>query len=171
MTTRRSAVAGLFYASDPDRLRMQVLDLLADVAVSPFAVGSRCREAAVEYVGSDGGDLPLTQIGRQSTPSRTGFESLQSHQALDPMQTTRYAFRQQVVPHPPGAIGPIAGNEACPNLGAQLFIAAAAPTARPLQPGIEPTPRDTERPAQPIRRPDPPVLRNKSELHVNSFAK
>jgi hypothetical protein len=37
---------------------------------------------------SDGGDLPLTQIGRQSTPARTGFESLQSHQSLDPMQST-----------------------------------------------------------------------------------
>jgi len=43
---------------------------------NPFAVGSRCFEAAVEHVGSDGGDLPLTQIRRQSTPSRTGFESL-----------------------------------------------------------------------------------------------
>ena len=34
MTTRPSAVAGLFYADDPDRLRTQVLDLLADVAAS-----------------------------------------------------------------------------------------------------------------------------------------
>jgi MEMO1 family protein len=32
MTTRPSAVAGLFYSGDPDRLRMQVLDLLANVA-------------------------------------------------------------------------------------------------------------------------------------------
>ena len=30
----------------------------------PFAIGSRRREGAVEHVGSDGGDLPLTQIGR-----------------------------------------------------------------------------------------------------------
>ena len=35
MTTRPPAVAGLFYAGDPDRLRTQVLDLLADVAASP----------------------------------------------------------------------------------------------------------------------------------------
>ena len=42
----------------------------------PFAVGSGRIEAAVEHVGSDGGDLPLTQIGRQTTPSWTGFESL-----------------------------------------------------------------------------------------------
>jgi AmmeMemoRadiSam system protein B len=32
--TRPTAVAGLFYPSDPDLLRTQVLDLLADVAVS-----------------------------------------------------------------------------------------------------------------------------------------
>ena len=34
MTTRAAAVAGQFYAGDPDRLRTQVSDLLADVAVS-----------------------------------------------------------------------------------------------------------------------------------------
>jgi MEMO1 family protein len=33
-TTRPSAVAGLFYADDPDRLRTQVFDLLTDVAAS-----------------------------------------------------------------------------------------------------------------------------------------
>jgi MEMO1 family protein len=32
--TRPAAVAGLFYPSDPDLLRTQVLDLLTDVAVS-----------------------------------------------------------------------------------------------------------------------------------------
>ena len=32
MTTRPPAVAGLFYAGDPDLLRTQVLDLLADFA-------------------------------------------------------------------------------------------------------------------------------------------
>src|SRR5450759_730062 len=34
MTTRPSAVAGLFYDDNPDRLRTQVLDLLADAATS-----------------------------------------------------------------------------------------------------------------------------------------
>src|SRR6202022_434797 len=111
------------------------------------------------------------QIERQSTPSRTGFESLQSHQTFDPMQSTRHAFCQHIVPHPPAAIGSIAGEEAGTNLRAQLLIAPAALTAWPCQPGIEPTPRDTERPAQPFRWPDPPVLRNKTELHVDSFAK
>ncbi len=38
MTTRPSAVAGLFYADDPDRLRTQVLDVLADVAASTKVV-------------------------------------------------------------------------------------------------------------------------------------
>src|ERR1700748_1215150 len=87
------------------------------------------------------------------------------------MQTAGDAFCKHVMPHPPGAVGSIAGNEAGPDLGAQLFIAATALTARSPQPGIEATPRDTERPAQPIRRPDPPVLRNETELHVDSLAK
>ena len=75
------------------------------------------------------------------------------------------------MPHAPGAIGPVTREEAGANLHAQLFIAPAPLTARSCQPGIEATPRDTERLAQPIRRPDPPVLRNKTELHVDSFAK
>src|ERR1700686_3116242 len=87
------------------------------------------------------------------------------------MQSTRYTLRQHVVPHPPGAIGSIARKEAGANPRAELFIAPATPTARPCQPRIEPTPRDTERLAQPSRRPDPPVLRNESELHVDCFAK
>src|ERR1700686_4743430 len=87
------------------------------------------------------------------------------------MQSTRHAFRQQVVPHPPGAIGSIAGEEAGANLRAQLLIAPGWLTSRPGPPGIEPPPRDPERPAQPFRRPDPPVLRDEGELHVDSFAK
>src|SRR5258708_8611282 len=87
------------------------------------------------------------------------------------MQSARYPFGEKVVPHPPGAIGSIARQEAGANLRAELFIVPAASTARPCQPRIEATPRDTERPAQPTRRPDPPVLRNETELHVDSFAK
>src|SRR5207245_2485228 len=121
---------------------------------NPFAVGSGRCEGAIEHIGSDGGDLPLTQIGRQATPARTSFESLYSHQTLNPMQPTRHSLRQHVVPHPPGAIGPVAGEKAGTNPSAQLFIAPTAPTARSYQPRIEPTPRDTERPAQPFRRPD-----------------
>jgi hypothetical protein len=69
---------------------------------------------------------------------------------------------------PPGSVGPITADEARLNLGTELFIAAAA---RPLQQSIEPTPRDTERPAHPIHGPDPPVLRNEAERHVDSLAK
>ena len=87
------------------------------------------------------------------------------------MQAAGYALRQQIAPDPPGSIGSVAADEARPDLGTELFIAAAAPTAWPPQPGIEPAARDTERPAHPIRRPDPPVLRDERELHVDSFAK
>src|ERR1035437_7174327 len=87
------------------------------------------------------------------------------------MQSTRCTLRNQIVPYAPGAIGPITREEAGANLRAQLFIVLTAPTARSCQPGIEPAPRDTERPAQPSRRPDHPVLRDEGELHVDSFAK
>ena len=87
------------------------------------------------------------------------------------MQSTRYPFGEKVVPHTPGAVGSVAGEEAGANLRAELFITPAALTARSCQPGIVPTPRDTERLAQPSRRPGPPVLRNETELHVDSFAK
>jgi len=87
------------------------------------------------------------------------------------MQAAGYALRQQIAPDPPGSIGSVAADEARPDLGTELFIAAAASTARSLQPGVKPTPRDTERPAHPVYGPDPPVLRNEAELHVDSFAK
>ena len=57
------------------------------------------------------------------------------------------------------------------SVGADLFVGSAAPAARPLQPSIEATARDTERPAYPIRRPDSPVLRDEGELHVDFLAK
>src|ERR1700676_4833231 len=47
------------------------------------------------------------------------------------MQSTRPAFRQHVVPHPPGAIGSIAGEKAGANLRGQLLIAGAH-SGRPL---------------------------------------
>src|SRR5665811_1756035 len=62
------------------------------------------------------------------------------------MQSTRHPFRQHVVPHAPGAIRAFTCEEAVANLRAQLFIVLTAPTARSCQPGIEPAPRDTERP-------------------------
>src|SRR5712691_4471855 len=87
------------------------------------------------------------------------------------MQSARHTLGDHVVPHAPGPIGPVAGEEAGANLHAKLFVAPAALTARSCQPSIEAAPRDTECPAQPFRRPDPPVLRDEGELHVDSFAK
>ena len=94
-----------------------------------------------------------------------------TRQSLDPMQAARHPFRQHVVPNAPGAVGPIARKEAGANLRTELFIAPAALTARSCQPSIEATARDTERLAQPVRRPDPPVLRNETEHHIDTFAK
>src|SRR5436190_22129739 len=86
------------------------------------------------------------------------------------MQPAEYSFRQHVVPHAPGPIGPIARKEAGPNLRTELFIVAAALTTRSCEPGIEAASRDTERLAHPVHWPDPPVLRDESEFHVDSFA-
>ena len=94
---------------------------------NPFAVGSGCFEGAVEHIGSDGGGLPLTQIRRQTPPSRACFEGLQPHQSFDPMQPARYPFGEQVVPHAPGAIGPVARKEAATDLRAEILV---APTRR-----------------------------------------
>ena len=52
------------------------------------------------------------------------------------MQTARHSYRQHVVPHPPGAVGPIARKEAGADLRAELFIVPAALTARSCQPSI-----------------------------------
>src|SRR5271168_1939611 len=167
---RASSRAGLLNAGSRSPARAGSVDDLTGVAaqcrhskrrsgVSRDDGAMACRASRSPAKGSDGGDLPLTQIGRQSTPSRTGFESLEPHQTLNPMQSTRHTLRQHVVPHPPGAIGSVARKEAGANLRAHLLIAPATLTARSCQPGIEPTPRDTERLAQPFRRPDPPVLR------------
>src|SRR5450631_3933860 len=56
------------------------------------------------------------------------------------MQTARHSLGQHVVPHPPGAVSPIAGKEAGANLHAEFFIAPAAPTAisGPVRPHAPP---------------------------------
>src|ERR1700729_451663 len=55
------------------------------------------------------------------------------------MQSTRPSLGEQVVPHPPGAVGSVAGEEAGADHHAELFIVPAALTARACQPRIEPT--------------------------------
>src|ERR1700716_4424833 len=134
-------------------------------------MGAFALQRFTSHLICDGGDLPLTQIRRQSTPARARFKSLLPHQSFDPVQAAPHPFGEQIVPDTPGPVGSIARQKAGTNLRANVLIAPAASTARPCQPRIKTTPRDTERPAQPFRRPDPPVLRNETELHVDSFAK
>jgi len=69
------------------------------------------------------------------------------------------------------AIGSVAGQEAGAHPGSKRLIVPAPLARRPGQPGAEARPRDTERPAHPCRRPDPPVLRDEGEPHSWSFAK
>jgi len=51
---RPPAVAGVFYPSDPGRLRSQVLDLLAGVAVSPNVVPKALIAPHAGYIYSGG---------------------------------------------------------------------------------------------------------------------
>jgi hypothetical protein len=53
-----------------------------------------------------------------------------------------------------------ATQEAGAHFGNELLVSMAAAAARPCQPRVEAAPRDTERPAHPVRRPDPPVLQD-----------
>src|SRR5438270_2724941 len=108
---------------------------------------------------------------RQAAPSRARFEALLTHQTFDPMQPTGHPFGDQVMPHAPSAIGPVTRHEARPHLDRKLFVGPGSFAAWPCQPRIKATTRDTERPAEPSRRPDSPVLRDEGELHVLSFAK
>ena len=138
---------------------------------NPFAVGRWRIEGPVQHVRGDGGRLPVTRIGRQAPPSRPRVKGLPPHQPLDPMQSAGDPLGKHVFPNAPGTVGTVAGKEARPHLGFQFLVAAAARAARARQPGVEATTRDPERPAYPSRRPDSPVLRDESELHVLSFAK
>ena len=65
------------------------------------------------------------------------------------MQPARRAFLQSILPHSPGALGPIARKEAEPSH--QALVAPAALGARLCQPSIEPASRDTEHLAQFLR--------------------
>src|SRR3954453_724271 len=82
--------------------------------------------------------------------------------------TPRHGTRS---PHAPSPVGAVTAKEARPHLGTKLVIVPASLAAGPCQPGIEATPRDTERLAHPQHWPYPSVLRDEAELHVDSFAK
>ena len=87
------------------------------------------------------------------------------------MKPATLAQFEHVMPHAPGAVRPVTGDEAVAHLAAQHFVIEAATTARPHQPGIEAAARDTERLAHQVHRPGPSVLRHKAELHIDSLAK
>ena len=87
------------------------------------------------------------------------------------MQPRYGTFGQHVVSDPPGAVSPVAADEAGLNPGAESLIAARPGTGRPGKPGIEPTGRDTERLAEPPHRPDPSIFRDEAERHNDSLAK
>ena len=136
-----------------------------------FWFGRSRLELPVQNVRRYGCDLAIAFVLRQTPAPWPRPQGLQAHQPLDPVQTAFDPLRQQVVPDPPRPIGPIALQEARSHPASQFLIAARPSARRSCQPGIEATARDTERPAQPSRRPDPPVLRDEGELHVDSFAK
>ena len=117
-------------------------------------------EGALGYVGSDGGNLPLTQIGRALRACNRINRSIRCRPHDMPV-------RQQVVPHPPSAVGSIAGKKA----GAEPWRRAAAPTARSLQARHKTTPRDTERPAHPVHGPDPRCFAMKANFKSIPSAK
>jgi hypothetical protein len=111
-----------------------------------------------------------TVLGQTST-SGPGAQCLVSHQTLDTVQSTRQALLKDVTPNSSCSVGPVTAQEALPYLHTQLFVLPAALAWRARQPSIETAPRDTERLAHQIDRPDSSVLRDEAELQIDSFAK
>lgn len=107
----------------------------------------------------------------QSTPARARFKGSLPHQSFGPVQPARYAFGEQIMPDTPGPVGSIARQKAGTNVRPQLLIAPAALTARPRQPRIEPTRGTPSAPHNHSAGQIPPVLRNETELHLDSFVK
>jgi hypothetical protein len=164
--TQREAYQAAGYSYKPANAHRLCTDPAIEARVNEIAADRYKDERRAREIAADEAGLNEAWI-----ITRACFKGLSAHQSLDPVQPAGYALGQEIVPHAPGAIGPIAGKEAGTNLRADILIAPVALTAWPRQPGIESTSRDTERPAQPLRWPNPSVLRNKTELHVDSFAK
>jgi hypothetical protein len=68
-----------------------------------------------------------------------------------------------------GRLGPIAADEAGPDLRHQHFVTARAGAWRADRPSMEPAARNTERLTKPPHRPDPSMPRNEAELHIDSL--
>jgi len=96
---------------------------------------------------------------------------MHAHQSLDAMKSATLTQFEHVAPDTPCTVRAVAADEAAAHLAAQHLVIEAAAAARPHQPRIEATPRDTERLAHQVHRPGPSVLRNKAELHIDSLAK
>src|SRR5216684_4155830 len=116
----------------------------------PSAVHTYVKSAIHLRLGAGASKLRSSTLGATAATCRSprsGGSRRRRGRALRACSRIKRSIRCS--PHdPPCAIGSIAGEKAGANLRAQLLIAPAALTARPCQPGIEPTPRDTERPAQ-----------------------
>ena len=137
----------------------------------PFAIGCRGRERSVEHIRREGVRRPDAGIQRHLSTPGAGAQRRVSHQPLDPMSAAGHPVRQQIVPDAPRSVGAIAGQKAGPPPRQQLVVGPRPGTRRAGPPGIKACARDPERLAQPSRRPDPSVCRDKGELHSASFAK
>jgi len=137
----------------------------------PFAVGRRGRERPVEHIRRDGVCRPHADIRRHLPTPGAGAQRRRSHQPLNPMSAAGDPVCQEIVPNTPGSIGTVASEEAGSHPCQQLIVGPRPGTRRSGPPGIEAGPRDPERLAQPFRRPDSSVCRDKGELHSASFAK
>lgn len=127
--------------------------------------------AGIANVGSERARFILIGLPTISaqTPREPGLHH--AHQALDAVQAALEALRKDIAPYTAGTIGSIREHEACPDASPKRLIAPGPCADRTCQPGMEATPRDTERLAHPQDRPDPPVLRDEPEHHSGSLAK
>jgi len=130
----------------------------------PFAVRRRGGKRPVEYIGCHGVRRPHAGVRWHPPPSGACAQGRISHQSLDPMSAARDPIRQQVVPDAPGTVGAVARQEAGSHLGQQLFVGLRSGTRRSSSPGIEACARDTERLAQPARRPNPRCVAMKANF-------
>lgn len=135
----------------------------------PLLVGPAGRELAIQDIAGD--DQAFALILWQTATTRACSQPLCLQEPFDPVQAARDALCQQVVPDTAGIVGAIATNMAGPDPGADHLIVTGTLRRRPGKPGMESTSRDTERPAHPCHRPDPSVLRDEGEPHIESFAK
>jgi hypothetical protein len=118
-----------------------------------------------------GNSATCTTILGQASSSRTSTQRLLAHQTFDAMQAAGQSLLKDVMPDPSCSIGAITAYEALPYLSGELLVFPTTLAWRTRQPSIETAPRDTERLAHQIDRPDSSVFRNKAELQIDSFAK